>query len=72
MAPGDVFEIVEVDAQIVNQAIDSSFADFEDGIQHACALRGKASHLLTRDVAGFRRADLPVVSPKAYLGATGP
>jgi predicted nucleic acid-binding protein len=68
----DVFEIVEVDAQIVNQAIDSSFADFEDGIQHACALRGKASHLVTRDVAGFRRADLPVVSPKSYLGASGP
>ena len=65
----DVFEIVEVDAQIINQAIDSPFRDFEDGIQHACALRGKATHLITRDVAGFRPADLPVVSPQSYLSA---
>jgi len=63
----DVFEVVEVDAQVINQAIDSPFKDFEDGIQHACVLRAAATHLLTRDEKGFRRSDVPVISPDAYL-----
>ena len=63
----DVVEVVEVDAQIINQAIDSDFPDFEDAIQHACALRAGATHLLTRDVPGFRRSEVPVIAPAAYL-----
>ncbi len=63
----DIFEIVEVDAQIIHQAIDSGFGDFEDGMQHACALRGRASHLVTRDLPGFRRSQVPVVRPDVYL-----
>lgn len=63
----DVFEIIGVDAQIINQAIDSSFADFEDAIQHACALRAGATHLITRDLADFRRSDVPAVTPDSYL-----
>lgn len=63
----DVFEIVEVDAQIIHQAIDSSFPDFGDAIQHACAVRAGATHLVTRDLRGFRRSEVPVISPDAYL-----
>jgi len=63
----DVFEIIEVDAQIIHQAIDSAFPDFEDAIQHACAVRAGATCLVTRDVAGFRKSEVPVVSPAAYL-----
>lgn len=63
----DVFEIVEVDAQIIHQAIDAEFIDFEDAIQHACALRAGATHLVTRDLAGYRRAEMAVVAPDSYL-----
>jgi len=62
-----VFEIVEVDARIIHQAIGSAFSDFEDAIQHACALRASATHLITRDLPGFRRSDVPAVSPDTYL-----
>lgn len=64
----DVFEVVEVDAQIINQAIDSRFTDFEDAIQHACAVRAGVACLVTRDLPGFRRSEVPVVTPDAYLG----
>jgi predicted nucleic acid-binding protein len=63
----DVFEIVEVDAQIIHQAIDADFGDFEDAIQHACAVRIGASHLVTRDLPGYRRAEVAVVAPDTYL-----
>lgn len=68
----DVFEIVEVDRQIINQAIDAGRhlgGDFEDAIQHACAVRCGATHLVTRDAAGFKRADVAVVSPSTYLAS---
>ena len=65
----DVFEIAEVDAQIIHQAIDSPFPDFEDAIQHACAVRTGATHLVTRDLAGFRKSEVPVISPDAYLAS---
>ncbi len=63
----DVFDTIEVDSQIINQAIDCNFADFEDAIQHACAVRAGATHLVTRDLADFRRSEVPVVAPDAYL-----
>ena len=63
----DVFEIAEVDAQIIHQAIDSAFGDFEDAIQHACAVRAGATHLVTRDVRDFRRSEVPVIEPDVYL-----
>jgi precorrin isomerase len=65
----DVFEVITVDAHIINQAIDSKFADVEDAIQHARAMRTGASHLITRDAAGFRHAEMAVVAPDAYLSA---
>ena len=67
----DVFEISEVDAQIIHQALDSVFGDFQDAIQHACAVRAGATHLVTRDPAGFRRSEVPVVSPDMYLIGLG-
>ena len=63
----DVFDIIEVDAQIINQAIDSGFTDFEDAVQHACALRAGATHLVTRDLSGFRRSEVHLAAPDVYL-----
>jgi len=65
----DIFDTVEVDAHIINQAIDSAFPDFEDALQHTCAMRAGATHLLTRDLSSFRRSQVPVVSPVDYLRA---
>lgn len=63
----DVFQVIEVDAQAINQAIDSPFKDFEDAIQHACAIRIEASYIITRNLADFRQSEIPVVTPDAYL-----
>lgn len=68
----DVVEVIEVDAQIINHAIDAGtrgFADFEDAIQHACTIRAAATHLLTRETKGIKRSTVPVVRPKAYLAS---
>jgi len=64
-----VFEIVELDKQIVQQALDSPVRDFEDAVQYHCAVRGKADCIVTRDLRHYRHAELPVMSPAAFLAA---
>ena len=64
-----VFEVVEIDKQILQQALDSPVKDFEDAIQYHCAVRGKADCIVTRDLRHYRNADLPVMSPDAFLAA---
>ena len=43
------------------------FADFEDGVQHACALRCKADCIVTRNVKDFAPGSIPAISPKDFL-----
>jgi predicted nucleic acid-binding protein len=64
-----VFEVVELDKQILRQALDSPVKDFEDAIQYHCAVRGKADCIVTRDLRHYRHADLPIMSPDAFLAA---
>lgn len=65
----DVFEVVEVNEKTLRQAMDSPVKDFEDAIQYHCAVRGKADCIVTRDLRHYRNADLPVMSPDAFLAA---
>lgn len=65
----NTFAAVPLDEQILNQAIDARFSDFEDAIQHASALRAGAACLVTRDPGHFPRGSLSVLSPPAFLAA---
>lgn len=63
----DVFQIVSLDAQVMNQAIDSRMRDFEDAIQYVSAIRAGADVLVTRNVEDFPRDDLAVLTPAEFL-----
>ena len=62
-----VFEVVELDEQILRQAADSPLRDFEDAIQYHSAIRGKADCIVTRDLAHYRNSEMPVLSPDEFL-----
>jgi len=65
----DVFEIVAIDEKTISQAIDSPVRDFEDAIQYHCAVHGNADCIVTRDLRHYRNAELPVLSPDAFLAS---
>ena len=65
----DVFTLVALDGQVLNQAIDADFKDFEDAIQYFSALRADASCVVSRNPDHFPRSDLPVLSPAEFLTA---
>ena len=64
----DAFTPVACDALIVNQAIDSGLADFEDAVQYFCALHAKADCIVTRNPDDYPASPLiPVLSPGEFV-----
>jgi predicted nucleic acid-binding protein len=65
----DIFTPVPLSVQILNQAIDAGYDDFEDAIQFHSAIHAEAGCLITRDTDHFPASDLPVLSPAAFLAS---
>jgi predicted nucleic acid-binding protein len=59
--------IVEMDEKIVDLALNSSFSDFEDGIQYFTAREHGIQHLLTRNLRDYKGADVIIQTPEEYL-----
>lgn len=55
--------ICMVDRQILKQAVDLNFQDFEDAVQYSCAVASQVDAIVTRDTSGFVAAEIPVISP---------
>jgi predicted nucleic acid-binding protein len=67
----DVFTPVAFDEQILHQAIDAGFKDFEAAIQYFSALRADADCIVSRNPKHFRAADLLVLTPSEFLATHG-
>ena len=65
----DIFTPVPLSVQILNQAIDAGYKDFEDAIQFHSAVHAEAGCLITRDVDHFPTTDVPILSPAAFLAS---
>jgi len=59
--------VATTDERVVEQALASDFADFEDALQYFCALREGVDVFLTRNLSDYRSAKLKVLSPEAFL-----
>ena len=61
-------EVYPLDMALIKEALDdASFIDFEDGVQHASAIRAGCSKILTRNLSDYKRARLPVMTAASYL-----
>lgn len=67
-----VFTPVPLSVQILNQAIDAGFDDFEDAIQYHSAIHAEAGYLITRDAGHFPASDFPVLLPASFLASLAP
>ncbi|MBI2932746.1 MAG: hypothetical protein HYY16_13950 [Planctomycetes bacterium] len=65
----DVFTPIDLTAQLLNQAIDAGFQDFEDAIQYHSAVHARTECVITRNPDHFPRAPLSVFSPAEFLAA---
>jgi predicted nucleic acid-binding protein len=63
----DVFRPVPLTEQVLHQALDGGFSDFEDAIQYFSALQARAEVLLTRNPDDYPKPALSVLSPIEFL-----
>ncbi len=63
----DTFTPVACDGQILDQAIDADFEDFEDAVQYFSAARADVSCIVSRNPDHFPRSDPAVLSPAELL-----
>lgn len=63
----DIFDIPSLDKSIIQKAINASWSDFEDAVQHETALLAKATVIVTRDIRHYRQASVPVMTPEEFL-----
>lgn len=62
-----VFRPIDLTVQVLNQAIDAGFPDFEDGIQYFSALQAGTEVLITRNPDDFPKAGPAVMTPTEFL-----
>ena len=59
--------IIAEDSTIVQQAIDSDFADFEDAVQYYAAKSAGAEFIITRNIKDYQQATIPVLTAEQFL-----
>jgi predicted nucleic acid-binding protein len=64
-----IFEIAPVSRDILIQAMDLDFADYEDAVLHEAGRAAGATCIVTRNRKDFSGARLPVYDPKELLSA---
>jgi predicted nucleic acid-binding protein len=62
--------IITEDASIVEDAIASKFADFEDAVQYYAAIRAKADVIITRNIKDYKESTIPVLTAEQFLRNT--
>lgn len=63
-----IIEIIQMNKEVVLDALNSEFKDFEDGLQNFSAVQnGTISIILTRNIKDFKKSGLSVLTPEMYL-----
>lgn len=63
----DILKPVDLSVSILDRAIDSSIADFEDAVQYFTAAYSDADYIITRNIKHFPQDHIPVLTPTAFL-----
>jgi len=57
-----------MDRDVVLDALNSEFKDFENALQNFSAVQiGKINIILTRNIKDFKKSDLAILTPETYL-----
>jgi len=63
----ELFEIAPVGRVVLAEALKSGGKDYEDSVIQKATVHSGADTIVTRDVKGFSRSDIPVYGPRELL-----
>jgi len=64
-----LFDVLSVSETEIDKALYSNFNDFEDAVQHYCALKYNCDYIITRDSKDFKNSEIPFLTPKEFLAS---
>lgn len=63
-----IINVVKMNEQVVLNALNSEFKDFEDALQNFSAIEnGNVKIILTRNIKDFSKSKLVILTPETYL-----
>lgn len=62
-------EVTTANDMVVDDALASTFKDYEDALQYYSALKHNVDCIITRNVIDFKNAKIPVLSPDEFLAS---
>ncbi len=63
-----IVNILSLDDKIIGLALnDTSFADFEDGLQYFTAIENNQDIIITRNLKDFKSSKLPVMTARQFI-----
>jgi len=64
----NIIGILEMNNDVVIEALNSKFKDFEDALQNFAAVNhGEITIIITRNVRDFQKSGLAILTPEMYL-----
>lgn len=64
-----IFHISNINRVVLEEALDSDFKDYEDGVLYQSAAHANLEAIITRNQKDFQGSSLPVYSPAEFLNA---
>lgn len=64
-----IVKICSVNSSMLQAAINSPITDYEDAVQHECALAENLDAIVTRNTKDYKNASIKVYSPTEFLAA---
>lgn len=63
-----ITDVLLMDKNVINNALDSEFSDFEDALQNFSAInQGDINVILTRNVKDFKKSKIGVMTPETFI-----
>ena len=66
-----IIHVIDSSGKVIDQALNSSFSDFEDAVQYYTALNSNISAILTRNIKDYKNSNLLVQTPEIFLVSNG-
>lgn len=62
-----ITNVGEIRTSSIDSALASEWNDFEDAIQHACAVENECDAIISRNKQDYKKAELPVLTAMEFL-----
>ncbi|MFH5834396.1 type II toxin-antitoxin system VapC family toxin [Halalkalibaculum sp. DA3122] len=64
-----IFNVSNINRVVLEDALDSDFNDYEDGVLYQSAIHANLEAIITRNQKDFDKSKIPIYSPAVFLEA---